>query len=86
MNLYGFQCEYCKGTVQERLLDREPITLPRGIAILEQVPIGVCDTCGAHYYSAEILKRVEAMLSSTTPPARTIPIPIATYHSATATG
>lgn len=82
MNLYEFPCEYCSGTVRERILDREPIAHHRGIAILEQVPIGVCDVCGAHYYSAQVLKRVEAILTSATPPSRTISIPIAPFAGA----
>ena len=79
MSQYGFRCEYCDGTVGERVLDREPISHHRGIAILERVPIGVCDSCGAHYYTAKVLKRVEAILTSSSPPARTLPIPVEVY-------
>ena len=57
MSLYDFPCEYCEGTVRERVLEREPISHHRGIVVLEAVPIGVCDRCGAHYYAAPILKR-----------------------------
>ena len=59
MSLYDFPCEYCAGTVRERVVEREPITHHRGIAVLENVPIGVCDQRGAHYYAASVLKRVE---------------------------
>lgn len=60
--MYEFQCEYCKGVVREQRLDREVFNHAEGIAILENVPIGVCDSCQAHYYSAEVLKRVEAVI------------------------
>lgn len=79
MNLYDFPCEYCSGTVRQRVLDREPINHHRGIVILEQVPIGVCDACGAHYYAAPVLKRVEAILTSPAGPIRTIEIPLEIY-------
>jgi len=79
MSLYGFRCEYCEGTVQEQTLDREPISHHRGIVILENVPIGVCDHCGAHYYAASVLKRAEAVLTSGASPERTIEVPVATY-------
>jgi YgiT-type zinc finger domain-containing protein len=79
MKLYGFQCEYCEGTVVERMVDREPINHPRGIVVLENVPIGVCDRCGAHYYAAAVLKRAEAILKSPTPPIRTVEVPVEVY-------
>jgi YgiT-type zinc finger domain-containing protein len=64
MSLYGFRCEYCDGTVREQIVDREPISHHRGIVILEKVPVGVCDHCGAHYHAAEVLHRVESILKS----------------------
>ena len=79
MSLYGFPCEYCEGTVRERVVEREPITHHRGIAVLENVPIGVCDQCGAHFYAAPVLKRVESLLNSPSPSRRTLQIPVDTY-------
>jgi YgiT-type zinc finger domain-containing protein len=79
MNLYDFGCEYCAGTVRERIVDREPISHHRGIVVLENAPVGVCDRCGAHYYAAPVLKRVEAILTSPNPAGRTLQIPLETY-------
>ncbi|MCH8344738.1 MAG: YgiT-type zinc finger protein [Planctomycetes bacterium] len=79
MSLYDFPCEYCEGMVRERTLDREPISHHRGIVVLENVPIGVCEHCGAHYYAAAVLKRVEAILTSTTPASRTLQVPVEVY-------
>ncbi len=79
MNLYGFRCEYCEGTVREQVLEREPITHHRGIVILENVPIGVCDRCGAHYHAAQILHRVEDILKSGSSPKRTLEVPIEAF-------
>jgi len=79
MSLYDFPCEYCEGMVQERILDRGPIAHHRGIVVLEKVPIGVCDRCGAHYYAAAVLKRVEALLTAPSPSARTLQVPVDTY-------
>ncbi len=76
MGMYGFSCEYCTGTVQERVIDREPISLHRGIVILENVPIGVCDRCGARYYAAPVLRQAEAVLASNDGQGRTVEIPI----------
>lgn len=74
--MYGFPCEYCEGTAQERVIDREPITINRGIVIMENVPIGVCDRRGAHYYAAPVLKQAEAVLKSKDGEVRTVDIPI----------
>lgn len=78
MNLYGFTCEYCDGTVQQQIIDREPISHHRGIVILENAPVGVCDQCGAHYHAAQVLHRVEAILKSGTSQ-RTLQVPIETF-------
>jgi YgiT-type zinc finger domain-containing protein len=79
MTLYDFRCEYCQGTVREKILDREPISHHRGIVVLEKVPIGVCDHCGAHYYAAPVLKRGEAILTSASPPSAILEVPLATF-------
>ncbi|HUU82839.1 MAG TPA: YgiT-type zinc finger protein [Phycisphaerae bacterium] len=79
MSLYDFACEHCDGTVRERVVDREPISHHRGIVILENVPVGVCDRCGAHYYAAPVLKRVESILTADQPPERTIEVPVVAY-------
>jgi YgiT-type zinc finger domain-containing protein len=80
MTLYGFPCEYCPGTVREQVLEREPISHHRGIVILENVPIGVCDRCAAHYYAAAVLKRAEAVLKANGPPRRTVQVPVESFQ------
>jgi len=56
--MYEYLCEYCDGTVQPRLVERETFKHKRGFVILENVSIGVCDVCGNRYYSADILHTV----------------------------
>ncbi len=75
MSLYDFPCEYCSGTVRERIVDQEPIALHRGIVVLEHVPIGICDNCGAHYYAASVLKKAESLLTAKSDTGRTMQIP-----------
>jgi YgiT-type zinc finger domain-containing protein len=79
MSLYEFPCEYCNGVVRERILAREPISHHRGIVVLENVPIGICERCGAHYFAAPVLKRAEAILTAGGRPARTMEVPVETY-------
>lgn len=57
---FGYQCEYCEGTVREKRVKREAFKHRAGFVILEDVLIGVCDRCANRYYSAGILKHVHA--------------------------
>jgi len=74
---FGYQCEYCAGVVQERQVEREAFKHKTGFVILEDVIIGVCDTCGNRYYSADTLKRVQEVATGKAPPERTELVPVA---------
>ena len=54
----GERCEYCSGPIVEKIVD-----LPRKIGekyvLIENVPAGVCKSCGTRYYSANVLKNIE---------------------------
>ncbi len=52
-------CEYCDGTVQQQIVEREIFKHKNGFVVLEQVPLGVCDKCGRRYYDANILHEVD---------------------------
>ena len=77
--MYDFACEHCGGTVRERRVDREALRHKGSFVILEDVPIGVCDKCGARYFDASILRRVAEIGRGTTPPQRTIEVPVDRY-------
>jgi len=47
--MYDFACEHCSGTVRERRVDREALRHKGSFVVLENVPVGVCDRCGARY-------------------------------------
>ena len=77
--MYEFTCEHCRGTVRERRVDREALRHKGGFVILEQVPVGVCDACGARYYDASVLRRVAEIGRAATCSLPTIEVPIAPY-------
>jgi YgiT-type zinc finger domain-containing protein len=58
-------------------VDREAFKPTVGFVILEDVLIGVCDQCGNRYYSADTLKRVQAIATGKIPPDRTEQVPVA---------
>jgi YgiT-type zinc finger domain-containing protein len=75
----GDACEYCHGVVRERIVEREVFRHKNGLVILENVPIGVCDKCGEHYHSAEVLRKVHNIATGRTKPSRRVAVPIAKY-------
>jgi YgiT-type zinc finger domain-containing protein len=80
--MYGYNCEYCEGMVQARVVKREAFKHRDGFVILEDVAIGVCDNCGNRYYSASILHTVHAVATGGQLPERTEQIPVAHLESA----
>ena len=68
--MYGYQCEYCSGTVQPKVVEREAFKHKNGFVILEDITIGVCDVCGNRYYSADILHAVHEIATGSKVPER----------------
>lgn len=75
--MYGDNCQFCEGTVRAKKVAREAFKHKEGFVILEDVTIGVCDTCGNRYYSADILHRVHELATGKQPAEGTIPVPVA---------
>jgi YgiT-type zinc finger domain-containing protein len=77
--MYGYDCEHCDGIVRERLLEREAFKHRTGFVILENVSMGVCDTCGYRYYHSSLLRQVEEIAARKRPPARMESVPVAAF-------
>ena len=77
--MYGYRCEYCDGTVQERIVKREAFKHKHGFVILENLPVGVCDRCGYRYYHSALLHRVEEIAARKESAARMEPVPVAPF-------
>ena len=77
--MYGYKCEYCTGTVKPRVVEREAFKHKNGFIILENVTIGVCDTCGNRYYSAEIIHAVEDLANGRKQAERNEQVPVAHF-------
>ncbi len=75
--MYGYGCEYCRGTVKSRAVERESFKHKSGFIILENLVIGVCDRCGNRYYSADILHAVHEIGTGKRMPERTEQVPVA---------
>ena len=75
--MYGYKCEYCEGTVKERIVEKEIFKHKTSFVMLENVPVGICDQCGYRYYHSSILKKVEEIAEGKQVPERTEAIPVA---------
>ncbi len=79
--MYGYKCEYCTGIVEKRAVEKEVFKHKDGFIMLENVPVGICNSCGYRYYHSTIIKRVDDIAENkNTPAVRTEPIPVAQYH------
>jgi YgiT-type zinc finger domain-containing protein len=77
--MYGYQCTYCEGIVQPRTVEREAFKHKQGFVILEHIVIGICDTCGNRYYTADILHAVHDIATGQRAPERTEAVPVAQF-------
>ena len=77
--MYEFTCEHCGGQVQTRRVERESLRHKGSFVILEDVPIGVCEKCGARYFDASVLRRVAEVGRGKTPRDRTLEVPVGRY-------
>ena len=75
--MYGYRCEYCSGTVEERQIDKEAFKHRKGFVILEDIPVGICNEYGYRYYHSTILKRVEEIAEGRETPERKESVPVA---------
>lgn len=73
---YGYPCEHCDGTVRAKKVEREAFKHKKGFIILEGIIVGVCDSCGMRYYSADILHAVHDIATGAKPFERMEQIPV----------
>jgi len=76
-------CSYCGGRVQNRLVTKTCWWGEQLIALVENVPAGVCEQCGERYYKADVLKQIEVLLQERKE-FRRVELPLVEYVSAEA--
>jgi len=71
----GERCEYCNGPIVEKKVELLRKVGPKYV-LVENVPAGVRKECGMRYYSANVLKTVEEMVSGRRKPPKKVPVPV----------
>lgn len=61
MNTYD-DCTFCGGRVTEKHVQKACWWGDKLMAIVDNVPAGVCEQCGERYYKASVLKEIESRL------------------------
>ncbi len=69
------RCEYCHGRVEERAVELFKRKGGRRY-LIRQVPAGVCRSCGARFFSANVLKLIEGALRHTAKPQLQLHVPV----------
>ena len=70
------KCYFCGGTVSERRVTVDYRWGEDLLAIIENVPAGVCTVCGEQYFKAQVIKAMERTAHSKTKPKKTQNIPV----------
>lgn len=55
-------CTFCGGRVTERTVQKPCWWGDKLIALVDNVPAGVCEQCGERYYKASVLKEIEKLI------------------------
>ncbi len=69
------QCRFCGGDVSEKKIKLDYRWGEDLIAIVENVPAGVCQNCGEQYFKSDIVKEIEKLVHSQEKPKKIIEVP-----------
>jgi len=72
-------CNICCGEVLARRVEKACFWGHRLVAIIKDVPAGVCQQCGVRFYKANVLKVIEKQLASGKTFSKRIEIPETRY-------
>ena len=76
-------CEYCDGRVKTQKV-RVDHRWKGKLMVIENVPVGVCSSCGERYFEAEILHQLDRIAQGNVASIRQMKIIIADYRRAIA--
>lgn len=69
------ECEYCGGVIQPKEVTVEH-WYEGNLAIIKDVPVGVCKECGERYYEAATLEQLDAMAQKRESAQERISVPV----------
>lgn len=70
------KCSYCGGTIIEKRVDLHRKVKSGHHVLIENVPAGVCTSCGARFYVSHVVHRIEETIRSTHRPRKQVRVPV----------
>jgi len=70
------RCHFCGGEVEERRITTDYRWGEQLVAVIENVPAGVCQVCGEQYFKAEVIKVMEKLAHSEEKPQKVLQVPL----------
>jgi len=70
------KCYFCGGKVLEKRITVDYRWGEELIAVVKNVPAGVCQICGEQYFKADIVKEMEGLVRSKKKPKKMIQVPL----------
>jgi len=70
------KCHFCGGEVVERRVTVDYRWGEKLLAIIENVPVGVCQVCGEQYFKSEVVKEMEKLANSKEKPKKVLEVPL----------
>ena len=70
------KCHFCGGEVLEKRVTVDYRWGEELVAIIENVPAGVCQACGEQYFKAAVIKEMERLACSEEKPKDVLQIPL----------
>lgn len=76
MNRVYHTCHFCGSEVEEKRITVDYRWGEKLVAIIENVPAGVCQACGEQYFKAAVVKEMEALVRSQEKPKDMVSVPL----------
>ena len=70
------RCHFCGGEVKEKRITVDYRWGEKLVAIIENVPAGMCQVCGEQYFKVEVVKEMEKLATSEKKPQRVLQVPL----------
>ncbi len=70
------RCHFCGGEVREERITVDYRWGEELVAVIENVPTGVCQACGEQYFKPEVVKEMEKVAHSPRRPDRILQVPL----------
>ena len=70
------KCYFCGGEVLEKRITVDYRWGDELVAVIKNVPAGVCEVCGEQYFKAHIVKEMERLVHSKKKPKKMIRVPL----------